>query len=343
MNFFSLTSEQAAAEFSSRFGKSRLHAFAVYRDLFSRGKRSAMAVVELADDPLFAQLLDREMRNPSIRIVEQQCDEGVCKFASTLSDGAIIESVIIPSAGRTTLCISSQVGCKMGCAFCATGSMGFVRNLSTDEIVWQLFAARFIIARQVDNIVFMGMGEPLDNLDNVAQAVRVFSDQRGFNIPQSRITISTAGHVDGLAALARLNMRHLNLALSLNAANDTLRTQLMPINKRYPLNQLKAALKSYPLKKRGLFFIEYVLLGNVNDAKKNADEVIDFVTGLPVRVNLIAYNNGSGDLRYAPPSPEIVQQFRDWLDEAEVFVRVRRSKGQKIMAACGQLSTRLHN
>jgi 23S rRNA (adenine2503-C2)-methyltransferase len=258
------------------------------------------------------------------------------KFASALADGQIIESVLILAFERTTLCVSSQVGCRMGCAFCATGAMGFVRDLTVEEIVWQIYAARFILKHPVGNVVLMGMGEPLDNFDNVVQAVRVMSDQRGLDIAQSHITISTAGHVKGLQKLALAKLPKLCLAVSLNAAHDTLRSRLMPINQKYPLAMLKNALREFPLGKGGVFFIEYVLLAGVNDSPEDAQQLATYLTSLPVRVNVIAYNH-SGSGAYAAPGEKRVKQFCKWLAEEKLFVRLRQSRGQKVMAACGQL------
>jgi 23S rRNA (adenine2503-C2)-methyltransferase len=272
-----------------------------------------------------------------VNISGQQEDDGVVKFITTLSDGKTIESVLIPSNGRITLCVSSQVGCAMGCTFCVTGAMGLVRQLTADEIVWQAWAARFQLGRSVDNVVFMGMGEPLDNFDPVVQAIRVLSDQRGMNIACRHITLSTAGHVDGLRRLAGAELPHLRLAVSINAANDALRSELMPINRRYPLDRLMEELRAYPLDKRGVIFIEYVLLAGVNDSREDAQALARCLRGLPVRVNVIPLNPGPSGVAYAAPDKERVEQFRMWLVEDSLFVRMRRARGAGAMAACGQL------
>ena len=264
-------------------------------------------------------------------------DQEVQKVATTLLDGSIIESVIIPGPRRTTLCVSSQVGCRWGCVFCATGKNGFARNLSTHEIVAQVFNARFTLGCSINNIVFMGMGEPLDNFDNVIQAIRVISDQRGFNIPLSRITLSTAGHADGVALLAAQNMPRLRLALSLHAGDDEVRNRLMPMNRRFPLAELKKKLREYPLCKRGVFLIEYVVIAGINDSREAAGKLAEFLKDLPTRVNLIAFNPHP-DLPYHAPDDDALKQFRQWLIEKGIFVRIRRSRGCGIMAACGQLA-----
>lgn len=340
VNLLGLTCSELAHEMGERYGKGLFHAAALYREVFKKGNDAFWHAPDLQRSPALARELARDVRLPSCRIVLRQDDE-VIKLASALADGEIIESVLIPTRGRTTLCVSSQVGCAMGCRFCTTGRMGLKRNLSTEEIVWQVFAARFTLGRRVDNVVFMGMGEPLDNLEHCVQAVRVMSDQRGLNIPLSHITISTAGHVDGLRALAGLGLTKLRLAVSLNAADNNLRSALMPINRKYPLERLKEALRNFPLPGDGVVFIEYVLLEGFNDSRQDALKLIQYFDGLPpVRVNLIPYNSGNLT-RYSRPSAEAVKGFLEWLTEARVFVRVRQSRGESISAACGQLGSSL--
>jgi len=338
VNVFALTCAELADEMSRRYGKGMYHASALYRELFKEGNASFAAAPEFSRSPSLAARLIEDVRLPSCRIVARQSDDGVTKFASALSDGHLIESVVIPSNDRTTLCVSSQAGCRMGCRFCVTGGLGFTRDLSVEEIVWQVHAARFGLGRHVDNIVFMGMGEPLDNFDNVIQAVRVMSDQRGLDIAHSHITLSTAGHADGIRKLAALNLNNLHLAVSLNAPEDELRTQLMPINKRYPLGRLKEELRAFPLGKNGIVFIEYVLFAGMNDSRGHAKKLARYLEGLPVRVNLIGFNgSGSATSPYAPPSSEGMHRFRGWLTDEKLFVRLRQPRGEGIMAACGQL------
>jgi len=338
LNLFALTCEEVAGEMSRRYGKGMYHAAALYREIFKKGSTSFAKTTEFSRSHSLAVQLAGDLWLPSCRIIATQEEEGVLKFASALADDRIIESVIIPANGRTTLCVSSQVGCRMGCRFCATGGMGYVRNLTVEEIVWQVHAARFKLNRRVDNIVFMGMGEPLDNLANVIRSVRVIGDQRGFDMAPSHITVSTAGHADGIRDLAALNIRKLRLAVSLNASNDELRTRLMPINRRYPLSRIKQELLAFPVEKCGVIFIEYVLLKGINDSRGDAIELARYLTGFPVRVNVIAFNP-SGSNTYAAPGEENVRRFCGWLADEKLFVRLRRSRGQAIMAACGQLGS----
>lgn len=325
MHLFSLTCDECIEAFSA-VGTARFHALEWYRQALKYGRPDG--------EPGFRLPGGLDWSTPGICASAEQ--DGVEKMAFELGDGVRVETVIIPADGRTTLCVSSQAGCRMGCLFCATGAGGFRRNLRPEEIVAQVFAVRHGLNRPVDNIVFMGMGEPLDNIDALVQAIRVLSDQRGFDISPRRMTISTAGIPEGIRRLGALGLPGLRLAISLNAANDTLRSQLMPVNRRYPLAKLKKALHDYPLKKKEVFFIEYVLLKGINDGPEHAAELAGFLEGLPVRVNVIGYNPGPGS-RFESPGPEACRSFCDLLARAGVFVRLRTSKGQGIQAACGQL------
>jgi 23S rRNA (adenine2503-C2)-methyltransferase len=267
------------------------------------------------------------------------------------------ESVIIPMSGHRgeswrTICISSQVGCKMGCTFCETGRMGLLQNLTAARIVVQRIAARQILglnaARLADvspwrydsdgirNIVFMGMGEPLDNFDAVIQAIRVFNDPAGLNIPHSQITVSTVGRIDGLKRLAALGWRNLRIAVSLNAAHDGLRNELMPVNRNMPLCDLQRALIDYPLAPKGVFMIEYVLIKGVNDSPADADLVAEWCRPLRCAVNLIPYNPQAG-ASFESPHDDVVYAFLTRLRERGQFVKWRRTQGRDLMGACGQL------
>jgi 23S rRNA (adenine2503-C2)-methyltransferase len=223
----------------------------------------------------------------------------------------------------------------MGCAFCATGAMGFSRDLTAGEILGQLDDARRA-GGAISNVVFMGMGEPLDNLSNVAEAIRAMADPRGWNIAYRHITVSTAGHADGIRALGELRLPNLRLAVSLNAADDRLRDRLMPLNRRYPLHVLKEALLAFPHSRHGVVFVEYVLLAGVNDSRGQARQAARYLDGLPVRVNVIPYNGGPSPV-FETPSPERVREFGGWLMEEGLFVRTRISHGADIQAGCGQL------
>jgi len=270
--------------------------------------------------------------------VETSAD-GTRKLLFRLEDGQAVESVLIPEAGHSTLCVSSQVGCKMGCAFCRTATLGFQRNLTPAEIMGQVLAARRMVAaeRPLTNLVFMGMGEPLDNLDNLAVALSHILGSHGLAMSQRKVTISTAGLVDKLPALARATPAA--LAVSLSAPDDKLRNRLMPINRRWSLAALKKALAAYPLKPTRRITFEYVLLGGVNDRPEQAAALAAWLKGLPAKVNLIAFNPHPG-AAFDPPAPEAVEAFQAELIARHVTAIVRKSRGADISAACGQLAAR---
>lgn len=269
-----------------------------------------------------------------------------------------VESVVIPMVGRRgkpshSLCVSSQVGCAMGCAFCETAQMGLIRNLTAAEIVGQWFAATHRTGgegpRRVSNIVFMGMGEPMDNFDAVCQAIRVLCDHDGAAIGASNIAVSTVGRIDGLAKLAELvrepGFHRLGLAVSMNAPNDAVRSALMPVNRGMPMADLREALLSFPVRVGAKICFEYVLIPGVNDDRQHASELAAYLEPFGARggsrvpsglVNLIPYNPRRDSPWRAPLETE-VEQFMRWLVEAGVYVKRRRTKGRALMAACGQL------
>lgn len=265
------------------------------------------------------------------------------KFIQRAPDGLETESVIIPMWRKdsrwTTLCVSSQVGCAMGCTFCETAQLGRLRNLSAAEIVGQLVAARREFDTKIDNVVFMGMGEPFDNFDEVIQAVRVLTDPLGLSLGMSRITISTVGRVEGIRKLASLGWRRINLAVSLNAPNDEIRSQIMPINRVEPMSMLREALLDYPLRTCQFFMIEYVLIPGVNDAPDHARQVADYLRGIKCCVNVIPYNPRH-ESPWPAPDEQAVQRFLGQLQEAGQFCKKRETKGRSHMAACGQLGNR---
>ena len=336
MHLFSLTCTDLAAALNEGWGKGMFHAAAVYRQVFKRGNDDIAATPELIPAAVLAKEIQHTFDLSAPDIADMVEQDGVTKIVFNLADGLRVEAVLIPMPRRSTLCISSQAGCRMGCIFCHTGAGGMHRNLSAEEIVGQVYAVRHGLGRSVDNIVFMGMGEPLDNFDNVVQAIRVLSDQYGLDIAQSRMTVSTAGLPDGIRRLGELCWPRLNLAISLNAARDELRSQLMPVNRSHPLASLKQALQDYPLRKKGVFFIEYVLLKGINDGKEHVEQLARFLEGLPVRVNVIGYNPGS-EAEFESPGEEGCKLFCSRLASEGIFVRMRSSRGQGVHAACGQL------
>ncbi|RYE85824.1 MAG: 23S rRNA (adenine(2503)-C(2))-methyltransferase RlmN, partial [Myxococcales bacterium] len=275
-------------------------------------------------------------------IVERRTSvDGATKVVLALSDGARIEAVHMPRAVRSprvTLCLSSQVGCALGCTFCATGRMGFGRHLGAGEIVGQVLALLHALGpRQPQDVtlVFMGMGEPLHNVEAVLGALRVLCHPAGLHLPPSRITVSTAGLVPGIDRLARAVPRPL-LALSLNATTDEARARTMPITRVHDLAALRAALGRWPFRPGERVTLEYVLLAGENDSDDDADRLAAWATGLPHTVNVIPFNEHEAP--FARPSPARVAAFTARLHAAGCFVTVRRSRGSDVRGACGQLA-----
>ncbi|MEM1071723.1 MAG: 23S rRNA (adenine(2503)-C(2))-methyltransferase RlmN [Planctomycetota bacterium] len=262
-----------------------------------------------------------------------------------------VESVVIPMIGRKreltyTLCVSSQVGCAMGCDFCETAQMGLVRNLTADQIVAQWFTAHHRHAvpqgKRIKNIVFMGMGEPLDNAENVIRAIGVLNDRSAANIGMRCITVSTVGRVDGIMQLRKQCEQHgwrrLGIAVSVNAPNDTIRNQIMPVNKRWNMAALQESLIGFPRSGQNRIMIEYVLIPGVNDRLEHADELAAWVEPLLCAVNVIPYNPRR-DSPWPAPEEHVVEAFVDRLRSLKVFTKRRKTKGRDQMAACGQLGT----
>ncbi len=265
--------------------------------------------------------------------------DGTRKMLFKLADGAAVESVLIPEADHATLCVSSQVGCRMGCAFCRTATLGFKRNLTPSEILGQVLAGRRLTDADhpLTNLVFMGMGEPLDNLANLGIALSHILGSHGLAMSQRKVTVSTVGLVDKLPALAAATPAA--LAVSLSAPDDELRDRLMPVNRRWNLAALHQALAAYPLKPTRRITFEYVLLGGVNDRPEQAAALAQWLKGIPAKVNLIAFNPHPG-AAFEPPTPEAIEEFQQELISRHVTALLRKSRGADISAACGQLAAK---
>ena len=252
-------------------------------------------------------------------------------------DSNFIETVSMVDKNRHTVCLSSQVGCALDCHFCATGKMGLKRNLSTGEIVDQLIYVRESIDQPITNVVFMGMGEPFHNYDNVLNASDIFHSPKGFNLASTRITISTVGLLPQINQFIKEKRRY-KLAISLNASNDKVRTEIMPINKKWSIVDLVNAGKEYSNQKKRLIMFEYVLLKGINDSEEDALELARLLQGIPCKINLIPYNEIEG--KYQRPDETTITKFSEILHNYrdEYRVLVRWSKGQDIAAGCGQLA-----
>jgi 23S rRNA (adenine2503-C2)-methyltransferase len=264
--------------------------------------------------------------------------DGSEKLVLRLADGARIQAVLMPEEDRHTLCLSTQVGCGFGCAFCLTGTMGVERNLTADEIVGQLVRAnaRLGPARRVTHIVFMGMGEPLANYAATVKAIRIITDAKyGFGYSSRRVTLSTVGLVTGIEKLAREGL-NVNLAVSLHATTDAVRQRLMPINRSWNIEALLGAVRRFPISARRRVFFEYVLLDRVNDSAEDARRLARLLRGIPAKVNLIPFNEWPRSEFQRPPLPAVLA-FQKILLQAGVTTTVRWSKGEDIGAACGQL------
>jgi 23S rRNA (adenine2503-C2)-methyltransferase len=321
--------------FISGQGKERYRARQIFKWLYQKDATTFAEMSNLSKD--FREELENcaSISNFTPETVEVSRD-GVKKYLFRLVDGNAIESVLIPEEDRTTLCLSSQVGCAMACEFCLTGTFNLTRNLTTAEIVNQVCAVKR--EAEIRNIVFMGMGEPLANLDNVVRALGIITSPDGLQFSTRRVTVSTAGLVPEMDKLGKAVT--VNLAVSLNASTDEVRSRLMPINRKYPLKELLAACKRFPLPARRMITIEYVMIRGINDTLEDAKRLVRLLANIPVKVNLIPFNeHEESSLRKS--DQESIDRFHRYLLEKHYTVITRASRGGDISAACGQLRGRL--
>jgi len=260
--------------------------------------------------------------------------DGTEKYLLMLEDGNSIESVLIPDEDRLTLCISTQVGCKLNCAFCLTGKGGFIRNLNHYEIIEQILSVRRE-KKDIINIVLMGMGEPLDNYENVIKSIKTMISPHGLKIPAKRITLSTSGLIPEIKKLAKENLK-INLAVSLNASDNETRDKIMPLSKKYPIEELLKTLKEYPLPPNRRITFEYVMIKRLNDSIEDAKKLSNMLKGIKCKINLIPFNSFEG-VDYEAPDYKNVEDFRNILISQHYTTIIRKSKGADISAACGQL------
>ena len=268
-------------------------------------------------------------------------NDGSIKYLLELNDGAVVESVWMPSESRKTLCLSTQVGCRLNCSFCLTASLGLKRNLTAAEIIGQHIAINEELEEkdQITNVVFMGMGEPLDNYVPVVDALRLMISPEAMKVSTRKVTVSTSGLVEKMKAFQEENL-HINLAISLNASDNVTRDRLMPINKKYPIEVLIDCLKKYPLKPQRRHTIEYVLLEGINDSDEDAQRLAKWLRGVPCKINLIPFNSFDSS-EYRPPSDQRVLKFQNYLIEQNFSAFVRKNRATDILGACGQLASQV--
>lgn len=337
-------SRAEVGELVARMGEKSFRAAQLFKWLH---QKYAVSFDEMTDLPkAFRAKLQAETKlEPLVADKEQRSTDGTIKFRWKTWDGKLIESVYMPDEerGRRTLCISTQVGCAMGCGFCATGTMGLARNLTPGEIVGQVHQVnRFLIEeglvpgpRPLTNLVYMGMGEPLHNYDNVKASIDILLGEEGPNFSHRHVTVSTAGIVPNILRLGAET--DVKLAVSLNATTDEIRDRVMPVNRRWKIADLMEACRKFPMKIGRRITFEYVLFAGINDSDEDLDRLARLVGSLPAKVNLIQYNKNEG-LPYEPAPAERVQFFIDGLMKRGVQAMARKNRGRDILAACGQLA-----
>jgi 23S rRNA (adenine2503-C2)-methyltransferase len=323
-------------------GERPFRARQIFRWLHRHGVATLDAMTDVPRD-MRARIAERTTLVTLERAAEQRSLDGTIKWTWRTVDGKLVESVYMPEADRRTLCVSSQVGCAVGCTFCLTGAMGLARNLGPGEIVDQVHRANRRLVelglgegtRPLTNLVFMGMGEPLANYRSLKIALDLLLAEDGPNFSHRHVTVSTSGLVPVMRRLGEETQ--VKLAVSLNATTDAQRDAIMPINRRWPLGELLAACRDFPVRNGRRITFEYVLLAGVNDAPEDARRLAGLLRGIPAKVNLIPYNANPG-LPYAAPEPGRVVEFQEALAAQDLTVVVRRARGSDIAAACGQLA-----
>jgi 23S rRNA (adenine2503-C2)-methyltransferase len=331
-----LTLGELGAELE-RMGEKRFRAAQIFDWLYKKRATAFDDFTTLAK-PL-REMLAARFAIAALEVADaRESPDGTAKLLFRLADGEHIETVLIPAGPRLTVCLSTQVGCKFACAFCASGRHGFRRNLRPSEILGQILHVRTALGREPTNYVFMGMGEPLDNWTNVEKAIRIMNAPEGMGIAARRVTVSTAGFVDAFARLAALDLQ-INVSLSLHAVTDRLRDRLMPINRRFPLEVIVKAAEEYIRSGGRMITLEYCVIAGLNDSLDDADGLAAIARRLRAKVNLIAYSPVEG-LGLKTPSEAEISRFKRWLEERKIGTTLRLSKGSDIAAACGQLAGR---
>lgn len=326
-------------QFLESFGKERYRSTQILRWFYQKGIHSFDEMTNLSKR--FRQELSQVSFISTLHPVHmEQARDGTKKFLFQLGDENRIESVLIPDKARLTLCLSTQVGCAFGCQFCLTGKIGWKRDLTVSEIVNQILAVRKMLPEKTSltNIVLMGMGEPLANYENVMKAIELMVYPDAFKFSSRRVTLSTVGLLPELEQLAKEKISF-RLAISLNASGEETRSQLMPINCRYPLRKVLEICRNFPLRPRARITFEYVMVEGMNDSPQDAKKLIKILKGIPSKVNLIPLNEAP-EIPFKRPSEEKIKGFQEILMEGGLTAIVRTSKGREISAACGQLQGR---
>lgn len=315
---------------------SKYRAKQVFVWIYQKGSKSFSEMTDLSFE--LRQLLDENFYFSGMKVKKTETSkDGVIKYLFELEDGNCVETVLIQNKDRNTLCISTQVGCKYKCVFCASGSYGFTRNLTAGEIISQVYYVKVISAIELDNFVFMGMGEPFDNYDNLVTAIKIMNDPAGLSIAARRITVSTNGVVPAIEEFKNLGIQA-NLAISLHAVTQEKRKTLMPIAEKYSLSQLLRACKHYYEKTSRIITLEYILIKGLNDKREDAFGLAEIAKELKSKVNLIPYSPIFNEKILKRPDSEEINRFFNILVDHKVSVTVRNSKGNEIKAACGQLA-----
>lgn len=337
MNFYDLTLDELKTVIAEH-GKEKFRAEQLFRWVYQKGVTDFSQMSNLSKDFLAEVQKIMEFKIPQV-LHQADSVDGTRKFLMEVEGGKNIESVLIPNEDRLTLCVSSEVGCAMGCQFCFTAEMGLMRRLHVSEIVGQFINAQKSLkdGRRITNIVFMGMGEPLDNVDNVMKAIEILHSQIGIGLSRKRITVSTSGIVPQIPRVAQAGVR---LAVSLNATTDEIRNRVMPINRKYNLEKLLDACSNYYDESKDMITFEYVLLKGVNDSKEDAHRIVELTRNIPSKINLIPFNEHPDSGFFRPPMKE-VHEFQKILMNKGKHVLIRKTMGRDIFAACGQLRSEM--
>jgi len=341
INLLSL-SKQELADFFVSIGEKPFRATQIIKWIHQRGVSDISLMTDLSKDLREKLLKECEIRAPEIER-EELSEDGTKKWIIKVGEKDLIEMVLIPENNRSTLCVSSQAGCAVDCSFCATGKQGFSRNLDLDEIIGQVWIAansfglpRESASRNITNVVMMGMGEPLLNFTPVVDAMNLMMDDNAYGLSKRKVTLSTSGIVPKIDALSKVS--DVALTISLHAPNDLLRNELVPINKKYPIQELLDSVKRYVAScdDKRVTTIEYILIDGINDDLSHAKELSVLLEQLPSKINLIPFNAFEGS-EYLKPSGNRVKRFQEYLQDKGYVTTIRSTRGDDIMAACGQL------